>query len=122
MVDIRCLETTIRSGGKDFPIFLGALAASELARIAEAPSFRESLDYGNRGHRLGSIRANHEWDAVLMVLLDENLEATAIYEAERPAVLSVLTAPGSRARNERGAMSISKFKSIGVLRWQRPGT
>lgn len=56
---------------------------------------------------------------MLLVLLDENFDATAIYEAERPAVVAELTKPGSRARNERGALGVSKFKSIGVLRWRR---
>ncbi len=51
-----------------------------------------------------------EWDAVLMVLLDENFDAKEIYEAERPAVLEALSAPGSKARNERGA--VSKFRSV----------
>jgi len=55
-----------------------------------------------------------------MVLLDANFDAFEMYEAERPAVVEVLTAPGSRARNERGAMTVSKFKSIGRLRWRRP--
>ena len=55
-----------------------------------------------------------------MVLLDQNFDAFEIYEAERAAVLAVLTAPGSKARNERGAMAVSKFRSIGKLRWRRP--
>ncbi len=70
------------------------------------------------GQRLGSIRMNHEWDAVLLVLLDPAFEAFEIYDADRPAVVAALTAPGSRARNERGALSVSKFKSIGRLRWK----
>ena len=70
-----------------------------------------------RGQRLGSIDVKREWDAVLMVLLDENFEATAIYEALRANVLKALSEPGSRARNERGALTISKFKAIGKLRW-----
>ncbi|MFA5909277.1 MAG: hypothetical protein WC815_10905 [Vicinamibacterales bacterium] len=46
------------------------------------------------GQRLGSIDIDKEFDAVLMVLLDETLDATAIYEAERKAVVAALTAPG----------------------------
>jgi len=71
------------------------------------------------GQRLGSIDVEKDWDAVLMVLLDENFDATAIYEAERPAVLTALSAPGSHARNERGALAVSKFKAIGKRRWVR---
>ena len=77
------------------------------------------LDQSKRGQRLGSIDTKKEWDSVLMVLLDSDFEATHIFEAERGAVLKALSAPGSKARNERGALSISKFKAIGVLRWAR---
>ena len=78
------------------------------------------LDNGKPSQRLGSIKVDKEWDAVLMVLLDQNFDAVEIYEAERVAVVTVLAAPGSKARNERGAMAVSKFKSIGRLRWRRP--
>ena len=78
------------------------------------------LDNCKPGQRLGSIRVEKEWDAVLMVLLDQNFDATEIFEAERSAIVSVLTAPGSKARNERGAMAVSNFKAIGKLRWRRP--
>jgi hypothetical protein len=69
------------------------------------------------GQRLGSIRLDHEWDTVLLVLLDEFFEPVAMYEAERPAVEAALVAPGSKSRNERGALSISKFRSIGTQVW-----
>ena len=69
------------------------------------------------GQRLGAIDRNKPWDAVLVVLLDEHPDATAIYEAPRAKVLAALRKPGSRARNERGAMYVSKFKAIGKLRW-----
>jgi hypothetical protein len=67
--------------------------------------------------RLGAIRPGKKWDAVMMVLLDSEFNATEIWEAERVVVLEALDAPGSKARNERGALSVSKLKSIGRLRW-----
>jgi hypothetical protein len=76
------------------------------------------LDDCKPGQRLGSIRIEKEWDAVLMVLLDQNFEAIEIYEAERAAIIAALMAPGSKARNERGALSVTKFKSVGKLRWR----
>lgn len=69
------------------------------------------------GQRLGRIDLSKPWDAVLLVLLNEDFEATAIYEADRRAVEAALTAPGSKARNERGALGVSKFKSIGRRVW-----
>src|SRR5437016_261779 len=69
--------------------------------------------------RLGSIDIKKDWDAVLMVLLDKNFDAFEIYEAPRGKILEALSAPGSKARNERGALAVSKFKTIGSLRWSR---
>ncbi len=40
-----------------------------------------------------------------------------MWQAERPDIETALLAPGSKARNERGALSISKFKQIGVKVW-----
>ncbi|MGD0942634.1 MAG: hypothetical protein ABR905_23325 [Terracidiphilus sp.] len=71
------------------------------------------------GQRLGSIDVKKDFDGVLLVLLDENFNATSIYEAERREVLAALAEPGSISRNERGALGVSKFKSISSLRWQR---
>jgi hypothetical protein len=72
-----------------------------------------------RSGMTGSIDIEKEFDAVLLVLLDDCFEAVEIYEAERSAVVDTLNAPGSKARNKRHAMAVSKFKSIGRLRWQR---
>lgn len=77
------------------------------------------LEGASPGQRMGSIDIKKEFDAVLLVLLDGDFEATVIYEAPREAVVAALTKPGSKSRNERGALGISKFKSIGAVRWQR---
>lgn len=77
------------------------------------------LEGSKPGQRMGSIDIKKEFDAVLLVLLDGNFEATAIYEAPREVVIAALTKPGSKSRNERGALGISKFKSIARIRWQR---
>jgi hypothetical protein len=71
------------------------------------------------GQRVGRIDLTKPWDAVLLVLMNEQFEATAIYEAARPAVEAALLEPGSRARNERGALAISKFKSISHQIWPK---
>ena len=67
--------------------------------------------------RLGSIKRAQKWDAVLMVLMNRELETQEIWRAERKAVLKALAAPGSKARNERGALSVSKFRQIGTRVW-----
>lgn len=76
------------------------------------------LQAGNcKGRRTSRINTEGEWDVLVLVLLDEALEPTGIYQAERSAVLAALEAPGSKARNERHTLSVSKFKSIGRVVW-----
>ena len=77
------------------------------------------LPGSNPGQRIGRIDVAKEFDAVLLVVLDKNLEAIAIYEAPRDAVLAAIREPGSKARNERGALGLKKFRSISILRWSR---
>jgi hypothetical protein len=74
------------------------------------------------GQRLGSIQLEKEWDTVLLVLMDEDLEVQSMYEAERPEIEKALLTPGSKARNERGALAVSKFKAIGHEVWNRERT
>lgn len=71
------------------------------------------------GQRLGSIDTRKEWNALLMVLLDEQFEATEIYEADRAAVIEAIERPGSVSRNERGALGVNVIKRIGQKRWSR---
>lgn len=71
------------------------------------------------GQRLGSIRLDKEWDVVLLVLMNEELEVLSMYEATRPEIKRALLVPGSKARNERGALAVSKFKAIGHEVWKR---
>jgi hypothetical protein len=80
------------------------------------------LDPKKSGQRIGRIRLDHDCDAVLLVLLDGNFDALEIHEAIWPDVVAALTLPGSRSRNERGALAVSKFKSIATLRWRRDST
>jgi hypothetical protein len=75
------------------------------------------LPTSKRGQRIGSISLKKEWDAVLLVLLDENFEPTAIHEADRAAITEALMKPGSKSRNERGALGVSKFIAIGAQVW-----
>lgn len=69
--------------------------------------------------RMGAIDLRHPFDFVLLVLLDSEFNAFAMYEASRAKVEAALTLPGSKARNERGALAIRQFMSIATLRWAR---
>lgn len=69
--------------------------------------------------RLGSIDLMKPFDAVLLVLLDSEFNAYAMYQADRDVVVSALMKPGSVARNVRGALALRQFISISALRWHR---
>lgn len=76
-----------------------------------------------KGQRLGSIDIRKEFDGVLLVLMDEFYDATAIYEADRDQVVAAIIKPGAKARNERGALSVGSFISMARQVWpsQRSG-
>jgi hypothetical protein len=76
---------------------------------------------GSMGQRIGRTDITKEFDAVLLVLLNEDFEATTIYEADHSAVIGALTKPGSKARNVKGALGVSKFRSIALQRWAAKG-
>ncbi len=69
------------------------------------------------GQRVGSINLNHEFDVVLLVLMNKRYELLAMHEAGRAAVEAALKKPGSKARNERGSLAASQFIRIGKQVW-----
>lgn len=71
------------------------------------------------GQRLSRISLKHKWEAALLVILNEDFEPQLIYEATRAAISKAMLAPGSKARNERGQLGLSKFKSIGKIVWPK---
>lgn len=69
--------------------------------------------------RVSKIDLTKPFDSVALVLLDQRYEAVEIWEAPRDKVEARIRAPGSKARNERGSLGISQFKSIAERVWAR---
>lgn len=80
---------------------------------------RAMADNPNPGQRLGSINLEKEWDVVLLALLGHDFQVREIHEAKRPKIEKELRRPGSKARNERGSLTVNKFVSIGRMVWKR---
>jgi len=117
---------------------VGEFAAAELMNLrltgARQPGYDAVASDGHRiqvkarcippdsrkSQHLGSIRLKHEWDTVMLILVDAEFEPLEIYEARRSDIERELTRPGSKARNVRGSLSVSKFKSIALLVWSKP--
>ena len=69
------------------------------------------------GQRLGRIKLDAACDSVILVLLENaTLEPREMWEASYATVTARLLVPGSRARNERGALSVRDFKRLAGAR------
>jgi hypothetical protein len=78
-------------------------------------------DDSKPSQRLGQIKHGAACDKVLLVLLNSaTLEPVSMWEASYASVTKRLLEPGSRARNERGAMSVRDFKKIATIVWPKP--
>jgi hypothetical protein len=79
---------------------------------------RTIFDETKGGQRIGQVKLDQEWDSVMLILMDENYEASAIYEADHDTIAEAM-ADTSAKRAKRGAMSVARFKAIGTLVWSR---
>lgn len=61
------------------------------------------------GQRVGGIRSEHEFDTVALILMTHAFDVTGVYEVDRRAIEIAIQKPGSKARNERGALAVSQF-------------
>ena len=80
---------------------------------------RAIFDEKKSGQRIGQLRMEREWDAVVLVLMDEEFEPYEIHEADREVIEEALADSGDSSRAKRGAMSVAKFKNIARLVWTR---
>ena len=65
------------------------------------------------GYRLGQLKLEQDWQAILLVLMDAELETEEIYLAYREDITDVLEGK----QNKRGSISVARFKIIGELIW-----
>lgn len=79
---------------------------------------RAVFDDTRRPHRLGQLKLDKDWDAVLLVLMDENYEPVEIHEARRAPLEAALA---EATPNKRGTVSVGRFKIVGRCLWSREG-
>lgn len=77
---------------------------------------RAIFDENKSGQRIGQLKLEQDWDAVLLVLLDEEYQPFAIHEADRCCLEQALAESPS---NKRGAMSVARFRIISEQVWTR---
>ena len=72
--------------------------------------------------RIGTIKSDGPCHIVMLVLLHNGtLDPVEIWEAPFAAVVGRLSEPGSKSRNERGALSVSDFRRLGRRVWSPAG-
>ncbi|MCB1874881.1 MAG: hypothetical protein KDH88_02805 [Chromatiales bacterium] len=79
---------------------------------------RTIFDESKSGQRIGQLRMDKDWEAVLLVLMDEEYEPYEIYRLERREA-EEYHRQASASRRKRGALSVARFKIIGQLVWTR---
>ncbi len=77
---------------------------------------RTIFDESKSGQRVGQLKLEQDWDAVVLVLMDSNFQPTQIYRAEHDVVTGALE---ETKRSKRGAMSVARFRNIARLVWEQ---
>lgn len=71
------------------------------------------FDDKQSGHRLGQLKVEQPWDAIILVIMNAQFESVEIYLATRDEILAVL----DTSKSKKGSMTVSKFKKLGELVW-----
>lgn len=66
-----------------------------------------------QGHRLGQLKIEQQWDAIILVIMNADFMPEEIYMAERDIILDELEGKN----NKKGVMTLAKFKLISELLW-----
>lgn len=98
--------------GLGYEALRGAGAQAERLQVKA----RVIFDGVKSTHRIGELKLDREWDAVLLVLLDQDYEPFAIYEARRAAIEQSLA---ETRPNKRGSLTVPRFQRIGACVWAR---
>lgn len=78
-------------------------------------------DKNESGKRIGKIDVKKKWDAVVLVLLDENYEVREILQASRRQIEEKLESlpageDGRKTHTQKGALTVPMFRSIAKVK------
>lgn len=77
------------------------------------------FDDKKRGHRIGQLKTEQEWDAIILVVMNADFMPEEIYMCKRDVILDELEE--KKKNNKKGAMTLAKFKLIAELLWSDNG-
>jgi hypothetical protein len=76
---------------------------------------RAIFDDKKGGYRIGQVKVEQEWDAIILVIMNADFMPEEIYMADREIILDELEE--KKKNNKKGAMTLAKFKLISELLW-----
>lgn len=76
---------------------------------------RAIFDNKKSGYRIGQLKVEQDWDAIVLVIMNAEFMPEEIYMAERDVILDELEE--KKKNNRKGAMTLAKFKLISELVW-----
>lgn len=76
---------------------------------------RAIFDDKKGGYRIGQLKVEQDWDAIVLVIMNADFMPEEIYMAERDIILDELEE--KKKSNKKGAMTLAKFKLISELLW-----
>ena len=78
---------------------------------------RVIFDESKSGQRIGQLKTDGHWQAVVLVLFDKDYQPLSIYRTSRQEIESTIDRAQASKRSNRGIMSVARFKSISQLVW-----
>ncbi len=80
---------------------------------------RVIFDPRKKGQRIGQLNMEADWDSVILVLMDANYEPSEIYLNSKKTLVEDAAQHKQSARNQRGSLSVARFKALGELLWSK---
>lgn len=78
---------------------------------------RVIFDPKKTGQRVGQLNLDADWDVVVLVMMNEDYQCTAIYSVTKTQLLTSLDEQQDGKSNARGALSVKKFQAIAEQIW-----
>ena len=69
-----------------------------------------------KGLRIGQLNVNGQWDAVVLVVFNDEYQPQTLYQASRGSLEESLK---QGSKNARGALTLDKFKALSEIVWQK---
>lgn len=69
-------------------------------------------------HRIGQLNIGGDWDIVILSLMDDAFEPLEMYQLAHEDAIQALPISNQKG-GKRGAISVAKFKTIGMLVWSK---